>query len=137
MKSETETEMFVIESKRLNIWNVGGFFVVIAVTAFGWGITFNTMLNAMDRANERIEILDVKVRDFQNLVPSVTQLQYSRDRSGELITQNTNGLVSVNSRVDNLVENFGTKLDTINLSLNSLSTQVQVLSTQMKERQIQ
>lgn len=129
-----ETEMFVIESKRLNIWNIGGFFVVIAVTAFGWGITFNTMLNSMDRANERIENLDLKVRDFQNVIPAVTQLQYSRDRSGELITQNSNGIVSVNTRVDNLVENFGTKLDTITLSLNSLSTQVQVLSTQMKER---
>lgn len=120
-----------IEKARLNIWNAGGFAVGIAVTAFGWGVVYNTMGNANDERKREIATLSEVVKDIKSDLPAITQLQFQMTRATEQISESKASIQSTNERMDRIVESFGGKLDVLTDGMNKIATRVEVISSQI------
>lgn len=124
-----------LEKARLNLWNLIGFAVVIAATAFGWGITFNTMTTADAAAVKEIAELAEDVKSVQTQIAPIAQLQFQVTRHTEQISETKSTAdaanKAMNERVDRLVETFGGKIDLMTDSVNKLVTRVEVLSTRI------
>lgn len=115
-----------LEKARLNVWNLAGFIIGIAVTAFGWGMTYNSMSGALEKQSAEIKII-------KEQLPAITQLQFQMTRATEAIGENKAGIVAANQRADRIVESFGGKLDDVNVNLNKIATRIEVLSTKMED----
>lgn len=123
-----------IEKARLNIWNLGGFVIGIAVTAFGWGVTYNQSVNANAEAVRQINFVTAEIKDIKTQLPAITQLQFQMTTTTQMAAENKKAVEETNKRVDRVVESFGNKLDTIADKLNILASDVKVLTSQSKER---
>lgn len=121
--------MVTIEKTRVNAWNAGGFVVAIIVTAFGWGVTYNTMTNANAQATKQIDKLSDDVKDVRGQLPTIATLQGRLDRSAEIVADNKASIKATNDRVDRIVEGFSNKLDALLDKTNKIGTNVEVLST--------
>lgn len=123
------------EKARLNVWNLAGFVLGIAVTAFGWGITYNSMTTANAAAVREIGKLSDDVKDIQSQMPQIAQLQFQATAAAGQIAQNKatsdEQNKATNARMDRFVETLGGKVDLMTDSLNKLVTRVEVLSTRM------
>lgn len=126
-----------VEKARLNLWNAVGFAVGIGVTAFGWGITYNTAVNNDARAQEQIQAVREDVSDIKDDLPVIPQLQFEVSSIREQATENRTAIevtnTNVNNRIDRVVESFGGKLDTLVDNVNKLNTQVQVLTSRVEQ----
>lgn len=124
-----------LEKARVNMWNIVGFMVGIAVTAFGWGITYNSMTTANAAAVQEIRKLSDDVKDIQLQMPQIAQLQFQSTQSASQIAENKatsdEQNKATNARMDRFVETFGGKLDLMTDSVNKLVTRVEVLSTRI------
>jgi len=124
-----------LEKARLNVWNLAGFILGIAVTAFGWGITYNSMTNANAAAVQEISELAEDVDNIRQQIAPISQLQFQVTRHTEQIseTRSTSEAANkaMNERVDRLVETFGGKIDLMTDSVNKLVTRVEVLSSRI------
>lgn len=132
---EGDTAMSItIEKGRLNLWNVVGFIIGIAVTAFGWGITYSSML-ASDTENKRsIEAVQKDVSELKGHVPTIAQLQFQSTATASLASENKKGIEETNKRMDRIVETFGDRLDVIIDRVNQIATSVEVLAAKDAER---
>lgn len=133
--SEEINMPITLEKARVNMWNIVGFMVGIAVTAFGWGITYNSMTTANAAAVQEIGKLSADVKDIQLQMPQIAQLQFQSLQSTNKIVENKatsdEQNKATNARMDRFVETFGGKLDTMTDSLNKLVTRVEVLSSRI------
>ncbi|RUW55603.1 hypothetical protein EOA32_00870 [Mesorhizobium sp. M1A.F.Ca.ET.072.01.1.1] len=124
-----------LEKARLNLWNVVGFAVGIAVTAFGWGITYNSVVTANAAAAKDIASLRDDVKDIQLQMPQIAQLQFQVTANAQQIAQNKAAadeqIKAANARMDRFVETVGGKMDLMTDSLNKLVTRVEVLSNRV------
>ncbi len=123
--------MPITVNKAINIWSIIPTLVALLVTAFGWGVTYNTMTTADAVAKLGLESVASDVKLINSQLPP---LQFSMTQSMNQIAENKSSIVEVNKRVDRVVESFGDKLDTIGVNVNKIATRVEVLSTQMGER---
>lgn len=123
--------MPITVNKTINIWSVIPTIVALLVSAFGWGVTYNSMTTA-DAVNKTG--LDNVASDVKLINAQLPSLQFSMTQAANQIAENKAGVVEVNKRMDRVVESFGDKLDTIGTNVNKIATRVEVLSTQMGER---
>lgn len=126
------------EKARVNVWNVGSIFVGIAVTAFGWGVTYNNIQTANANAEKNniaavssINAVADDVSELQNALPS---MQGTLSRLTEVAAENRAGVKATNERIDRIVESFGSKLDGIVVNVNKIATQVEVLAARYGDR---
>lgn len=131
MTKKADNMPFVIEKARLNIWNLAGFVIGIAVTAFGWGITYNNVMSASAEARASIVKITEDIKDIRLQIPAIAQLQFQSSRMTDSIAENRTNIKAVNERVDRIVESFGAKLDAIIDNQNRVATKVEVLSAMM------
>jgi hypothetical protein len=133
--SEADNMPITFEKARVNMWNIVGFMVGIAVTAFGWGITYNSMTTANAAAVNEIRKLSDDVKDIQLQMPQIAQLQFQATASAGQIAQNKAAAdeqnKATNARMDRFVETLGGKVDLMTDSLNKLVTRVEVLATRV------
>lgn len=123
-----------IEKARLNIWNLAGFVIGIAVTAFGWGITYNSMTNA-DAENRRIvQAATEEIKDIKAQLPAITQLQFQMTTTSQLTSENKKAIEATNERIGRVVDSFGGKLDNVIDKLNVVASDVKVLTSQQRSR---
>ena len=126
-----------LEKARLNLWNVVGFAVGIAVTAFGWGITYNSVVSANAAAAKDIVNLRDDVKDIQTQIPQIAQLQFQMTAQASKVAENKASadeqIKAANARMDRFVETIGGKLDLMTDTMNKLVTRVEVLSTRIGE----
>lgn len=129
--SENDTMPVTFEKARVNVWNIGGFVVAIVVTAFGWGVTYNTMTTNNTNAKDAIADVRDDIKNINSQLPQITQLQFQVTRVVEQLAETKSGVTAVNERVDRVVNSFGEKLDTISTNVNKVITRVEVLTNQM------
>lgn len=127
-----------IEKARLNVWNIASIFLGIAVTAFGWGVTYNNMQTANEMAEKNnaaavsaIAAVRMEVQEIQTQLPPV---QSSIQRLTEIAAENRAAIKASNERIDRIVESFGGKLDGIVANVSKIATQVEVLAARFGER---
>jgi outer membrane murein-binding lipoprotein Lpp len=132
--SEANQMPITIEKTRLNLWNIVSIFIGIAVTAFGWGVTY-TKMDAADNA-AKLEIAKV-ANDVNSLLAQFPTLQFNQTRTAEQLGEARQSLIEANKRIDRVVESFGTKLDEISDKVNKIATTVEVLSSQQRNSQPQ
>lgn len=123
-----------IEKARLNIWNLAGFVIGIAVTAFGWGITYNSMTNADAIAVQQITSVQSEIKDIKAQLPAITQLQFQMTTTSILASENKAAIEEANKRVDRVVESFGGKLDKLVEQVSNVAADVKVLTSQQRSR---
>lgn len=123
-----------LETARLNVWNVAGFGIGIAVTAFGWGIVYNTMQNADEKAMDQVKFVNEEIKDIKAALPAITQLQFQMTTTSQLASENKKAIEETAKRIDRVVESFGGKLDTVIDKMNKIATSVEVLASQSKEK---
>ena len=123
-----------IEKARLNIWNLAGFVIGIAVTAFGWGITYNSMTNADAIAVQQITSVQSEIKDIKAQLPAITQLQFQMTTTSSLASENKAAIEEANKRVDRVVESFGGKLDKLVEQVSNVAADVKVLTSQQRSR---
>lgn len=123
-----------IEKARLNIWNLAGFVIGIAVTAFGWGITYNSMTNADAIAVQQITLVQSEIKDIKAQLPTITQLQFQMTTTSSLASENKAAIEEANKRVDRVVESFGGKLDKLVEQVSNVAADVKVLTSQQRSR---
>lgn len=123
-----------IEKARLNIWNIASIFLGIAVTAFGWGITYSSMNSADAEAVRQINFVTSEIKDIKQQLPAITQLQYQMTTTAGMASENKKAIEEANKRLDRVVESLGGKLDIIVDRLNIVASDVKVLTAQGKER---
>lgn len=134
-----------IEKARLNIWNIGTAFFGIAVTAFGWGMTWNSMSAQIEalknqaardaqitkeqgvRTDNRIQAVEIKIPQFEVIALQIQRLT-------EISAQNEKAIDAANKRMDRIVESQSGKLDKIITSVSDLTTEVRVIQSQIKEQ---
>lgn len=126
MEQEAINMPVTLEKARLNVWNLAGFIIGIAVTAFGWGMTYNSMSGALEKQS-------AEIKQIKEQLPAITQLQFQMTRATEAIGENKAGVVASNQRIDRVVESFGGKLDDVNTNLNKMVTRLEVLSSKIEE----
>lgn len=145
MANESENSMSVVfEKARVNVFNIAGFVIVIAVNAFGLGVAVMTFSSALAQNEQRVEALQTTVKDIQNELPTISQLQYQMTNVSTRTAENTATIEEnekqANDRIDRVVESFAGKLDTIAMRVNEMATNVEVLATRLnqdRERQEQ
>lgn len=122
-----------VEKARVNLWNLLSFFIGIAVTSFGWGITYNQMTNNAENAKTEIAELSKTVNSIQEQMPEIRQLQFQVGRTGELIADNRANISATNARIDRIAESLTTKLDTVIETVNKIATRVEVIATRVQQ----
>ena len=136
----------VIEKARLNIWNLGGFVLGIAVTAFGWGITYNTMDTAIDNLKtqlttetqsrkDRNSATDIRLERIEDKIPQFDMIALQIQRLTEMTASNTKAIEATNERMTRVVESQAGKFDAIIGKLGELTTEIRVVQAQLKEQQ--
>lgn len=125
---------FVIEKARLNIWNLAGFGVCIAVTAFGWGIQYSSVVTQAAEAKENFGKLTEDIKDIRLQIPAIAQLQFQSTRLTDNVSENRANIKTTNDRIDRIVESFGQKLDAISDNLNRMATRVEVISAKIGDQ---
>jgi len=131
-----------IEKARLNIWNLGGFVVVLVVTAFGWGITFNSMTTSIENVKDQVAAetqarkedgsqKDAKLYSIEQKIPTIDRLDDKITRLGELIAQQAKANEEVNKRLDRVIEAQNGKLDTIITRQSEQSADIKVIQSQL------
>lgn len=123
-----------IEKARLNIWNLAGFIIGIAVTAFGWGIVYNKMESADARAVQQIDTALGEIKDIKSQLPVIAQLQFQMTTVTQLSSENKKTIEATNERIGRVVDSFGGKLDTVIDRLNVVASDVKVLTSQQRTR---
>lgn len=118
----------IFEKAHLNVWNVGGITVAIVISAFGWGITYATMVSNNTNAARDIDGLKSDVQQINDKLPS---MQYRVERLSEKSVEIQSIANATNDRIDRVVEALGTKLDTISTNVNTIATRVEVLSSKL------
>lgn len=118
----------IFEKARLNVWNVGAIAVGIVISAFGWGITYATMVSNNTNAASDIDGLKSDVQQINDKLPS---MQYRVDRLSEKSVEIQATANATNDRIDRVVEALGNKLDTISTNVNTIATRVEVLSSKI------
>lgn len=128
MDKEGEINMpIVVEKARVNVWNIVGFATGMAVSAFGWGMTYASMTYADAKNAEQIENVKSDISDLKSFSALVTQSQYNISSLTSSVSENKKAIEEANRRVDRVVESFSSKLDTIVDKVNVISTNVEVL----------
>jgi hypothetical protein len=136
----------VIEKARLNVWNLGGFIVGIAVTAFGWGITYNSMSTSIENlknqlttetnaTRERAGKADNRLQAIEDKIPQFDLIGMQIQRLTELAASNQKAIEATNDRMTRIVESQAGKFDTIISRLGDLTTEIRVVQSQLKEQQ--
>ena len=123
----------VLEKARLNMWNLIGFACGIAVTAFGWGITYAKLDGAVSAVRADVVTIkrdtDTKFNNIETKLAPITSLQFQAARALEQVAEVKGANEETNKRIDRVVESFSGKLDTLNGGVNSLITKVEVLNS--------
>lgn len=136
----------VIEKARLNIWNLGGFVVGIAVTAFGWGITYNSMSSSIENlktqlttetnmTRERSGKTDSRLQAIETKIPQFDVIGMQIQRLTELAASNQKAIEATNERMSRVVESQAGKFETIITKLGDLTTEIRVVQSQLKEQE--
>jgi len=123
-----------IEKARINIFNVIGFGIAIGASAFGWGITYNSMVSANDVAVQQITAVQSEIKDIKAQLPAISQLQYQMTTTSGIASENKAAIDQTNKRIDRVVESIGGKLDAVIERLNTVASDVKVLTAQGKDR---
>lgn len=134
-----------IEKARLNIWNLGGFVVGIAVTAFGWGMTYNSMSSQIEalrsQAARDAQIskdqsikTDGRIQAVEQKIPQFEVIGMQIQRLTELAASNTKAIEATNERISRVVESQSGKLDNIINRVSELTTEIRVVQSQLKEQ---
>lgn len=114
MNKEGEINMpIVVEKARVNIWNIVGFATGMAVSAFGWGMTYASMTYADAKNAEQIENVKSDISDLKSFSALVTQSQYNITSLTAAVSENKKAIEESGKRTDRIVETFGDKLNTI------------------------
>lgn len=124
-------EMPITVNKTINVWSVVPTLLGMIITAFGWGVTYNSMTTADATAKASIENVASDVKEISAQLP---RLQYDMVRQIEASAENKAGIVEANKRIDRVVESFGGTLDAIKDSVNKIATRVEVISTQIGDK---
>lgn len=133
----------IFERARLNVWNITAAFVGMAVTAFGWGVTYNSMnaaTSALASQLQRVssDIANVQtnfggdIKDIRTQLPGYAQIQYQLQQQvqqGVERDAETKATIVENSkRVDRIVDSTTEKLDKILDQMNKLSIRLEVVA---------
>lgn len=120
--SEKDVAMESDRSVRIN-WGVFNIPTILAVA----GVLFYTA-QKQERQDARLDTIeqnrlatDKAIDEIKNAVAPISNLTYR-------VTVTEQGIVAGNSRVDRVVDSLGGKLDNISESVNTLRTDVKVLS---------
>jgi hypothetical protein len=128
----------VIEKARLNLWNLTGFIIGIAVTAFGWGITYSNMQSSIHDLQvqlstenksrvSQLSTVDANLKEINLQLPLVSRLN-------EIVNDNRKAISDTNGRIDRLTEVIGNKLDNITERLSEVSADVKVVQSKLDNK---
>lgn len=145
MTTEDDAMPVVLEKARINVWNAGGFAIGIAVTAFGWGITYNSMTSQIEAlknqaardaqlVKEQSVRTDNRIAAVENKIPQFDVIAMQIQRLTELTAQNQKAIEATNERMNRFVESQGDKLDNIVDRLSDLSSDVKVVQSQLADQ---
>lgn len=135
-----------LEKARLNVWNLGGFVIGIAVTAFGWGITYNSMSTAIDAlksqaardaaiSKDQSARTDARISSVEQKIPQFDVIALQIQRLTELSAQNAKAIEATNERLTRVVESQAGKLDAIMSNISTLTTEIRVVQSQLKDQE--
>lgn len=121
----------VIEKARLNLWNIISICLGIAVTAFGWGVTYSSIQATAAESNQQIASMNAEIREINAELPKISDLQHQITTVTTISAENRQSVKETNARIDRVVESFGGKLDTITDRMNQVVTSLEVLATRI------
>ena len=127
--------MPITVNKTVNIWSVIPTVLGALITAFGWGVTYNSMTTADAQAMQQITSINSDIKDIRQTLPQIGQLQFQMTRAVEQIAENKTSNAETNKRIDRVVETFGGKLDTLVESVNKIALRVEGLAAIDKRSQ--
>lgn len=120
------------EKARVNIFNIGGFVVVIAASAFGWGTTYNRMQQLDDTASKEIATLKSELAIVKDKIPQFEVVGMQIQRLTEMSAANEKAIQATNERFSRYVEAQSGKMDLILDRIADLTTEVRVVQSQLK-----
>lgn len=137
MSKEDEAMPIVLEKARLNMWNMIGFAVGIAVTAFGWGVTYNSVNTGISEAKAEVTRIkldnDAKFLSIETKVAPIAGLQFQAARALEQVAETKQSVDEANKRIDRVVDSFNNKLDTAISAVNSMNVELKVLGNEVRK----
>lgn len=125
----------VLEKARLNMWNMIGFAFGIAVTAFGWGVTYTLMNTGITEVKAEMVRTNNRIDKINTVILPLPNLQFQTARALEAAAEANKANDETNKRVDRVVETFSGKLDTMISGFNALNVKVEVLNNEVRKGQ--
>jgi hypothetical protein len=147
-----EPEMpVVIEKTRVNLFNAGGFVVMVFGLGTVWATTTIDVKTANDglkatqaavqeiRDNQvlRAQITDRNNQETKTTLTAVPQLQFNYEQQQKELADLKKAQEATNAKVERFIELLNAKLDTINDSVNGLRVDVRVMAAGGKRAEIE
>lgn len=123
-----------IEKARVNLFNAIGFALMLVSSAFAFGVTWNSMSNADAEAQRQIAFVVTELKDVKSQLPAITQLQFQMTTVASVASKNEKAIEATNDRIGRVVDSFGGKLDTVIDRLNTVASDVKVLTSKRKDK---
>lgn len=156
-KIEGNPEMFRIDHRPISqaqLIAFAGLAVTIAVQSFALGVGYWDLKEGQDNAATKTELQavanDVEEmeryrvsrsastdRQFDQLrvaVEPINGLRFVQEQTAREVAEQKNQLVETNKRVDRMVELLGGKLDSLNDSVNTIKSDVRLLSSKLDDQ---
>ncbi|WP_338341857.1 MULTISPECIES: hypothetical protein [unclassified Shinella] len=119
----------VFEKARLNVFNLAGFAIVAMINVAGGAIVWTNLnrdvAEIRDAQQDRATVSDRNFADIRAQIQPIPQLRFQQDQQAVQIAE-------LKAQMAALLERFGTKLDTLNDSVNSVRTEVRVLAQEVR-----
>lgn len=123
--------MVKFEAARVNVWSIAGFGILLATTAFGWGVTYATLSGELSSLSREVQEIKTQIQPFPQ-----TQFQVGRltDVAAENRARIDANMLSTNERIDRIVNSIDNRLNSIVDAVNTINTRVEVITTRLPER---
>lgn len=122
-----------LEKARVNVFNIVGFSVLLISTGISWGVLYNSMRNADDKAVEAITTLKAELAIVKDKIPQFEVVGMQIQRLTEISAANEKAIQATNERFSRYVESQSGKIDLILSRIGDLTTEVRVVQSQLKD----
>lgn len=141
-KIEGDKMPIQFERARLNLWNAGGFAILLITNSFAVGVVYtsvtrdiksvqNDVASERDARKTRVAQTDSRLLNIENKIPQFEVVAQQISSLTSLAARNEKAIEATNERFTRYVESNSGKLDNILTRMSEISADVKVVQSQL------